>query len=140
MSLYKAFGTNKIKENKGIPIEYAPYADGRVPTFYVARQARGNTKYRRCLKELYKPYQKQLRAGIPLQDDVSEKLGKIAFIRGCLAGWQNICDKDGNEIEFSEKAAEALFSDLPDLLDDLMEQSTNITNYQDETVEEDAKN
>lgn len=139
MNLYKSFEVNSKKEEKGVPVTYAPYPDGRVPTFWVARQSKSNKQYRKVVTALYKPYKREIQRG-KLAPEVSEEIAEKGFIKGCLKGWEHITDKEGVDLPFSEENAFKLFSDLPDLLEDLMERAMDISNYQDDILEEDSKN
>lgn len=139
-SLYKSFKTNKSKENSGVAIEYAPNADGTVPTFWVARLSETNKRYQKVSKELYKPYRKSKAAMKSLTEEVAQDLLRKGFVKGCLIKWENIQDTEGNVLEFSEENAYKLFDDLPDLLDNLMEQASDISMFLDEQLETDVKN
>lgn len=139
MSIFNTFAIDANKESNGVPITFDPNKDGTIPTFYVARQSRGNKRFQKAVRQVQKPYTRQI-AAKKLSDDVAEVLVKEAFIKGCLIGWSNIKDQDGNEIPFNEQAANELFDKLPDLLDVLMEESTNNANYQAEELENDLKN
>lgn len=59
------------------------------------------------------------------------------FIRLHIVGWNNIADKNGNEIPFSKTVAQTVLLDLPDLLDNLMMFALDGDNYSVENV---AKN
>lgn len=139
-SLYNSFKTDKAKENSGIAISYAPNPDGTVPTFWVGRLSETNKRYQKVSKELYKPYRKSKAAMKSLTDEVAQDLLKKGFVKGCLRKWENVQDMDGNVLEFSEENAYKLFDDLPDLLDNLMEQASDISMFQEERLEEEVKN
>lgn len=141
MSLYKTFKTNEQKEIDGVPIEIneARNDDGTVPTFFVARQSRRNKKFAKTMKEISKPHQEAMDKGT-LSDEVGADLLRTAFIRGCLRGWLNVLDEQGNLVPFNEETAEKLFVDLPDLFDQLQSESSNIANYRAYSLEAEAKN
>lgn len=139
-SLYNSFKTNKQKENSGVAIKYAPNEDGTTPTFWVGRMSDTNKRYQKVSKELYRPYRKSKAAMKSLTDEVATDLLKKGFIKGCLRKWENVQDMNGNVLEFSEENAYKLFDDLPELLDNLMEQAMDISLFQDEQLEEEVKN
>lgn len=139
MSLYKTFKVNEAKENKGVAFKYPHSEEGKESIFFVAHQSTNNKNYMKALNTLYKPY-RRLQQLNRMDPTVTQELSKKAFIRGCLTGWENITNESGEELEFNEQNALKLFSDLPHLLSDLMEQATELSNYQDELTEESAKN
>lgn len=139
MSLFKTFKTDTKKENDGIPIKYDSNEDGTVPTFLVARQAKSNKKFAKTMRELSAPYKDQMDRGT-LPEEVGEKLMRKAFVKGCLRGWENIQNEDGEAMPFSEEAAIDLFSQLPELFDDLQSQATELANYRAYSLEAEAGN
>lgn len=139
MSLFKTFKTDNRKETSGIPITYAPNPDGTIPTFYVARQSKSNKEFQKVTRKAFKPYKHELQAN-NIKDEDAERLLKETFIKGCLRKWENVRDENDNEIPFNYDNADKLFTALPELLENLMEESTKLTNYQTFELEEDAKN
>jgi hypothetical protein len=134
MSIYEMYGTDKEKEENGIWIHY-----GKDISFKVARASKVNAKYGKALERLMKPYQKQIRLNT-LSDDVASNVMIEAFCEGILLDWKGVTNKEGEEMKYSKENAIKLMNDLPDLFEDLQEQSNSMTLFKEEELQENAKN
>ena len=65
---------------------------------------------------------------------------KEVFVKSILLGWENITDAEGKKMDFTERNAMKLFNDLPDIYEDLFEQSSKASLFREASMEEDAKN
>lgn len=139
MSLYENFETNKEREIGGVPMEYSPNKDGSVPTFHVTRMSRSNTRYTKRLEAATKPHRRAIQLET-MDNTLAEKISMGVFVETILLGWSNIQGRDGKVIPFSKAAAIALFTDLPDLYDDLQGRASKASEFRDAAVEEEAKN
>lgn len=139
MSLYENFQTNKEREVGGVPMEYSPNKDGTIPTFNVTRMSRSNTRYTKRLEAATKPHRRAIQLET-MDNNLAEKISMQVFVETILLGWSNIQDRSGKVISFSKAAAIALFTDLPDLYDDLQARATKASEFRDAAVEEEAKN
>lgn len=137
--LHKVFKTDNTKEQEGIKIQYPANDDGTIPTFTVRRLSSSNKEYHAELERLKRPYQRQIQLGT-LPEGKELEFVKTAFLKTCVKGWEHVQDANGVEILFSVSAASTLFSELPDLFTDLIEQSTSIANYRAEEREVSAGN
>ena len=133
-NLYALYETDEKFEKDGIDLEVS---DG--VRFRIARSGGQNKKYQQILAKLMKPYQRQFDQGT-LDNDKAGDIMQLAFIKGCLLGWQGVTDRKGDEMEFSEGNALKLFGDLPDLFAQLQEQAGKVSNYRVEDIEEAAGN
>lgn len=133
-SLYELFGTDANMEKKGIEIDY-----GKAGVFRIARAGGSNQRYNKVMEQLTKPYRRQIETGT-IAADVQEKLLMQAFAKTVVLGWDGVKDREGNAIPFSYENCIKLFTDLPELFRDLMEQATKFHNFRHTELEEDVKN
>lgn len=139
MSIYSMYKTDKAKEENGIWIPFGKTEEGQEISFKIARASKTNAKYSKALERLMKPYQKQIRLNT-LSDDVANNVMIEAFCEGILLDWKGIYDEDGKEMKYSKENAIKLMNDLPDLFNDLQEQSNSMTLFKEEELQENAKN
>jgi len=133
-NLYKMYETDEKYEKDGIDLEITEGV-----RFRIARSGGQNKRYQQILAKLMKPYQRAYEQGT-LDNDKAGDIMQLAFIKGCLIGWQGVTGRDGVEMEFNEGNALKLFGDLPDLFAQLQEQASKVSNYRIEDVEEAAGN
>lgn len=132
MDLYKTFGTSKDLEVQGVEIHFGK------SIFKVARLGGANKRYKEIAQNLLKPHQRQMDLGI-LDEEIQKEILIKSFVKGALKGWENVTDKDGKELKFSEENAIKLFQDLPDLYFKLEEVATDIESFQEGEAEKAAK-
>lgn len=141
--LTQTFGTDKSKESEGVWIDVA--ADGdTVARMRILRMGSSNKKF----VARYTALTKKLRFTRGNKRDLELAASREAFIDGCLLDWENIENihpaKPGEEKEpympFTKENAMLLFKALPDLFDLVVNQATELENFQSEVNEESAKN
>lgn len=138
MNIYSLFKTDAALEKEGIWIEYG--TDGeKAMRIKIARAGGKNTEFNKALEKATKPYRKQIQSGV-LDDGTADKLFKNVFADKVMLGWENISDPDGKPMKFTKDNVLKLFEDLPDLFQDLREQSTNSTLFREEVRETDLGN
>ena len=140
-SLYKQFSTNKTLERAGIAVAYpdddAP-ENTPTPTFHIARSGGSNVAFQKALDRETRP----LRRAIATDNVSVETMNRVhrkVFIEACLLGWDDVVGKDGKPLSFSKANAEILFTDLPELYDDLLRQSSTVSLFR-AVAETDEKN
>lgn len=141
MSLYKHYGVDTEKAQKGVPCTLVANDDETVPTFYVSQIGRTNRKYMALVEKNIQPSRRQYRGGgnkIPAEKIL--EANKDAFIRSALHGWANVRGPDGKDLTFSVDAAIKLLGDLPNLYFELEAFAEDISNFQTEDREDDVKN
>lgn len=144
-ALGKLFHTNKDAEKNGIELEVGEVErNGKiVKMLFIVRRAGGsNLEYKRTVERLTKPHRRAIEKGkmdlVKLQE-----ISQECFLQSVLIGWENIPFGEGAEQKFRQynlQNARDLFKDLPELLIDLMEQAAEMANFQDKSMEEEAKN
>lgn len=139
MSLYKQFKTEEKFEQDGIFVEYGTGANGKPITFRVARAGGSNQKYLKLLETRTKPYRRQIQNDT-LDNKLAERIFLEVFVDSVLIGWENVEDAAGAPLPFNRDNAIKLFTDLPELYNDLREQAAKSASFRAETKEADAKN
>lgn len=130
INLYTRYGSDTKKELEGVPF----YIDKDSDTYIkVARWSGRNIEHFKAQAEVASKL-------AHATENEREKARVQVFIKHLITGWNNIIDRDGNDLEFSEENALALLSDLPDLVDELFAFSTNRSNYSLDGVETTVKN
>lgn len=139
MSLYKQFGTNTAAETHGTRVEFPANDDGTIPSFLVARMGGANKRYNAELTRKTRPLTTAIRNGT-LSDDQAKHISLDVFIETVLQSWSNIYDAKGKELVYSKQSARKLFTDLPDLYDEIVRQASALTTFQTAELDETAKN
>jgi hypothetical protein len=139
-SPYKLFETNKDFEKSGITLDYGDF------WIKIARAGGANKKYEKVLQAKLRPFQAQLRTNT-LDNAVAERLYREIYASAVILGWGSkefgegkLVGKDNDPLEFNIDNAIALLSDLPDLFNDIKEQSEKVALFRNEELREDAKN
>lgn len=138
MSLYSQFATNQSKEVDGVMVEYGPNSDSTVPTFKLSRMGKSNKRYAKALDAATKPYRRQLELGT-MDQAISERVFMEVFVTTVLLGWNDV-EMDDSKAAFNKANAIKLFTDLPELYDDLQEKAKSAALFRDEALEIEAKN
>lgn len=139
MGLFADFKTNTDFEVNGVEVEFSMNADGTIPTFIISRMGKSNKAYTKALEAASRPYRRQIEAG-SMNNDVAEKMMMDVFVDTVLKGWKNVQYENGTPIEFSKVQAKLLFSELPDLYNELVERASKLSTFRTESLEEEAKN
>lgn len=139
MSLYKSFQTDTNLEKNGIVLEYGDNSKGLPIGIRIARAGGSNNAYNKRLEALVKPYRRQIQTET-IDNKVLEKLVLQAFAETVVLGWENVEDKDENELEFNVENVINLFTDLPDLFKDIQEQASKAVLFREDILEVEAKN
>lgn len=142
MSLYKTFQTDPNLEANGVVIDYG---DTRVT---VARSGGANKQYMKLLEAKMKPYRRAIQTDMMDRKKLTSLMQEV-LIEGSIRKWEELENdawvegvrlKDGQIVPFTKEAILQVFKDLPDLYDDLQQQSASLAIFRQEVLEEDAKN
>jgi hypothetical protein len=139
MGLYKTFGTDAKAENTGVWIDVDTTDDGKPIRFLISRQSRANKKYSETLARVIGPYRQQL-VNEQLSESLSRKLNIQVFCESILLGWENVQDRDGNDIAYNIGNSVKLMTDLHDLYELLNSKSTSLVLFKDKSLELVVKN
>lgn len=138
-SLYKTFKTNPDLEKAGILIQYGTNSHGEAIAFRIARSGASNAAQMRLLDAKLKPYRRQIQADV-MDNDVAKQIMLETFVSTVLLGWEGVEDENDQPLPFTKDNAIKLFTDLPDLFQDLQEQSGKLALFRDEVRQADAGN
>lgn len=139
--IFGAFGTNSAVVNSGVWVELpeAENEDGSVPSFLVARLAKGNKRYEAVQARLFKPHQRKIDLGTMPAEQYSDLVLDV-FVESILLDWAHVKDENDVSLHYSKEKAKELMKAMPDLYNYLASESSNIANFQKEVMEDNAKN
>ncbi len=133
-SLYSQFETDQSLEKDGVVIEYS----GNI-RFRIARSGGANQKYLKRLEAKTKPLRRLIQQDLLKNEEVEPILLDV-FCETVILGWEGVTDRNGNPLEFTVENAKKLFKDLPELFNDLREQSQKSALFRKHMQEGEAKN
>lgn len=119
INLYAKYGSDRQKEKTGVPF----YIDKDSDTYInVARWTSRNLEFSKAQAEVTLQM-------ADVDEDQREEARMRVFARHLITGWNNIIDKEGNDLPFSPDNAVMLLEDLPDLTQLLFNFSLDRANY-----------
>lgn len=137
---YADFETDKKAEAEGVEIDYGSY------WFKIARTGGANTRYSKRINAVFKPYRRQIQTDT-MKEELADKLVREVFVETAIIsggskmyGQGAIQAKDGSRMDLTPANLNKLFTDLPDLYNDLREQAGKVSLFRTLELEEDAKN
>lgn len=147
MSLRKTYKTDKNLEADGVEIPVAVNeANGQPILFRVARMSPSNKKYAARLNKVTRPHQAAIQNDA-MDNTLARKMLQEVFVDTILLGWTNLPKSDltGNEadtgdLEFNRENALALFTELPDLYDQLEKQAQSAASFREQERDVNAGN
>lgn len=134
MSLYKIFETDKNIEVDGVWLEYDEGVKIRV-----ARAGGANKRYLKAMEKLFRKHRKAIQLDT-LPEEKARVLMREVYVDTVILGWEGVTDKEGNPMSFNRENCLKLFSDLPDLFNDVQEQAGKIALFKADLDEIDSKN
>lgn len=139
MSLYSQFKTDNTLERNGIVLEYGENAEGKPISIRIARAGGANSHYTKLIEARVKPYRRQIQ-NETIERTMVEKLLREVYAEAVVLGWENVTDAQGNDLPFTVQNCVKLFEDLPDLFQDIQDQSHRAALFREDILEQDAKN
>ncbi len=137
--LYKRYKNDENVEKTGVRLELGPNSKGLMMAMQVARAGGTNTSHTKAAERHLKPYRRQLQSETMERKLLERKMMEI-FVDGCLLGWENIEDENEQPLTFTRDNAIKLFTDLPDLYDEVVKHAGDATLFRQVVEEADAKN
>lgn len=133
-SIYSKFKTDKKAEQEGIILDYG---DGI--TIKIARAGGSNLKFEKAVQAKMRKY------GLQAKHDLLEPEQMRTIFREVLAetvvlGWTGFDDGEGNMLTCTQENVLKVFTDLPDLFDDVLEQSRKSSLFKNNLLEAEAGN
>ncbi len=139
-SIYSIFGTDKNIEQTGFLLTYPG------SKFIIARAGGANRSYTTFMEQQLRPHRKAVERG-HLDDEIANTILREAFARHIVLSWEGVKNpedmdlpiEEQRDLEFTPENCVALFLALPDLFEDIRDQSTTLANFIQEQRDEDAK-
>lgn len=132
--LYQKFATNKKAEQEGIVLDYG---DGM--TFRIARAGGSNVRFEKAAQAKMRKFGLQAKHDL-LEPEQMRSIFREVVAETVVLGWTGVTDEDGNELPFTKENCIKVFTDLPDLFDDVLEQSRKASLFKEHILEGEAKN
>lgn len=127
------FKTDPTLETKGIVLNYGDFK------ITVARAGGANKAYVKCLERKSRPYRRAIQAET-MDNELATAMMREVYVESVVLGWEGVLDAKGKSLPFSKENALQLFTDLPDLFQDVMEQAGKAALFREEIRETEAKN
>lgn len=134
VNLQKKFKTDDNLEVNGIIIKM----DEEL-TFTIARAGGANKAFNRKTRKATQPYRRQIASGA-VDDELMAGIMKKVFCQTCLKAWTGVTDENGKAVPCNVENALALFTELPELYDQLQEDATNAQLFLADIKEAEAGN
>lgn len=140
---FDMFQTDRSKEAEGIVLNYSD-----VFWIKITRAGGSNEHYKRILTEKLKPFRRAIQTET-IDEAASARLLREAVAEGIVMDWGtgiypagagSIPGRDGTPIPFNVQNAVQLFTDLPDLFNDVYEQANKVSLFRATETEADAGN
>ena len=135
MSLYKKFGSDESIEKEGFLLSI--WDEGVEVKFLIARAGGKNKAFLAALQAGMQPLARKYGNSVP--DDMAEKVLIETVATHVVKGWENVEDRDGEELPYSPENAALLLSELPELFSMIWAEAQNLANFQKEEAEEQGK-
>lgn len=139
MNLYNQFKTDPQLEKEGVWVQYGTTEDDKPIRFRVTRAGQNNVRYMKLMEQRLKPFRRQIQTET-MDQKLARKLNLEIFVDAVLVDWENVRDESDQDLPFSRENAIKLFTDLPDIYEDLQEQATKAALFRQQTVEVDSGN
>jgi len=130
------FGTDQSLEKTGVWLDYTDFK------FKIASTGSGNEKYKRVLKLVFKPYERQVQQNL-LGDEKAEELLIKVFAKSIVLDWWcsewgdgTMWGPDKEQLAFSEDNVIKLFTSMPRMFEMVRDEAQRAENFRQQ--EEDA--
>ena len=142
MSLYKDFKTSEKLEVDGVRFLNGTYS------YTLARSGGANKKYQKLFERLARPHRRQRDNGT-LDPVVAERIMREVYAKAVVLKWETLQDdewvdgielEDGSVVPATTDVLVGVFTDLPDLFTQIMEDAKSTAYFRLEGMEEDAGN
>lgn len=131
--LKKRFSTDKGLSQQGVWIKI-DLDDGEKPMeFLLARLGRANRKWANEASRVYRAHKRKIEAGL-MSDEESIERSLRVFCNTVLLDWREVTDEDGKPIVYTPDEGFELLMTCDGLYDYLLEESQELSNYQDVAI------
>lgn len=133
-SIYQKFGTDKKSEQEGIILDYG---DGM--TIRIARAGGSNVRFEKAVQSKMRKFGLQAKHDL-LEPEQMRGVMREVFAETIVLEWTGFTDEEGNALPLSRENIIKVFTDLPDLFDDVLEQSRKSSLFKSSLLEAEAGN
>lgn len=130
---YALFETDSSREKGGIEIDYGDFK------IYIARAGGANKAYQKSLEVKSRPFRRAIQAET-LDPETMTAIMREVYADTVILRWEGVTDRDGNDLPFTKDNCIKLFTDLPDLFEDVMSMAQKSSLFKTEMQEAEAKN
>lgn len=130
---YELFKTDGDLETKGVVLNYGGFK------ITVARAGGANKKYSKVFEAKIRPHRRAIANGT-LDETTDRQVMAEVYADAVVLGWEGVTDKEGDEMPFTKANVVKLFTDLPDLFVDVIQQANTVSVFRQDELEVDAKN
>lgn len=134
VSIYDYFKTDANMERTGIWIDY-----GSAGSFLVARAGGKNQKFNQVLQRENRQNKFKIDNDLMGAEEGQQLLIQV-FAETVILDWENVRGPDGELMACTRDNIVKLFTDLPDLFDDVRKQAMTVANFREKELEDSAKN
>lgn len=133
-SIYEKFGTDKKSEQEGIILDYG---DG--VTIKIARAGGSNVRFEKAVQQKMRKFGLQAKHDL-LEPEQMRSVMREVFAETVVLDWTGFTDKEGETLPLNRENIIKVFTDLPDLFDDVLEQSRKASLFKQTLLESEAGN
>jgi hypothetical protein len=133
-SIYDKFGTDKKAEQEGVILDYG---DGL--RIRIARAGGSNIRFEKTVQTKMRRFGLQAKHDLLDPDQMREVMREV-MAETVVLGWEGVTDRDGNPLAFNRENCIQVFKDLPDLFEDVLEQSRKASLFKANILEDEAGN
>jgi hypothetical protein len=121
-NLYHLFETDKELETKGIALKFGD------SIFTVKRAGGANREFDTKFNEETRAMSSKLQLAA-LSPEQSDAILRKVYFEAVMLGWEDVTDRAGNVLDFTEKNFVQVMTDLPDLWKGLRTEAANMDNF-----------
>ena len=129
----RKFATSPTLSQKGVWVKVDLGDGGPPPEFLIARMGSTNYRWSDMAAQSFRENRKRIDAGV-LPAEESRLKAITTFAYTVLLDWKNIDDDDGNQILYTPEEGIKMLTEMDVLYDYLLEESQDITLFQDEHI------
>lgn len=133
-NIYDKFATDNKAEQEGIVLDYGDGLEIRI-----ARAGGSNLKFEKLVQARMRKFER-LRQNDLLELSVLRPVMREIYAEAVVLGWSGVTDRAGNPMPFSRENCIKLFTDLPDLFEDVILQSQKAALFRATVLEAEAGN
>jgi hypothetical protein len=121
-NLYALFETDKDLENKGVQFQFGD------SQFLCKRAGGSNRQFDTVFQEKTRAFQTGMQLA-SLSDEQSDAILMEVYFEAVVIGWQDVTDREGNDLAFTKENFVQVMKDLPDLWRGLRKAAADLDSF-----------